>query len=131
MRRLSEAEDATACWTAESDLVDVAAVRDAAGFASTSGFQPVRRMGIGWYQAVADNVQQCWPRYSPAEHQGHAEDGQRHLHVKRLTIAHVEDGLAVCGQLLARRTTARAAANRFKNAWEPVYCCRQAEIVHR
>jgi hypothetical protein len=47
---------------------------------------------VGWYQAVADNIAAVLAADGSyfLNIKEHAEDGQRHLYVKKLTIAHVE-----------------------------------------
>src|SRR5688572_21896147 len=66
----------------------------------------------------------------------HAEDGQRHLYVKDLTLAHVRQwGWRFVDEFCWRKTDNGVPGgwnNRFKNAWEPVFhFCRQQEIKFR
>jgi DNA modification methylase len=105
----------------------------------SSGFQPVPPDEyIGWYQAVADNIAAVLTADGSyfLNIKEHAEDGQRHLYVKKLTIAHVERwGWRFVDEFCWRKTDNGVPGgwpNRFKNAWEPVlHFCRQAEIKFR
>jgi DNA modification methylase len=105
----------------------------------SSGFQPVPPDEyIGWYQAVADNVAAVLAADGSylLNIKEHAADGQRHLYVKKLTIAHVERwGWRFVDEFCWRKTDNGVPGgwpNRFKNAWEPVFhFCRQAEIRFR
>lgn len=53
----------------------------------------------------------------------HCEDGQRHLYVKDLTLAHVRqwDWLFVDEFVWTHGGTPKAVINRFKNGWEPIF----------
>ena len=105
----------------------------------SSGFQPVPPDEyIGWYQAVADNIAALLAVDGSylLNIKEHAEDGQRHLYVKRLTLAHVERwGWRFVDEFCWRKTDNGVPGgwpNRFKNAWEPVFhFCHQAEIKFR
>ena len=66
----------------------------------------------------------------------HAADGERHLYVKDLIIAHKRQwGWRFVDEFCWRKTDNGVPGgwgNRFKNAWEPVFhFCRQAEIKFR
>jgi hypothetical protein len=66
----------------------------------------------------------------------HAEEGQRHLYVKDLTIAHVRQwGWRFVDELCWRKTDNGVPGgwqNRFKNAWEPIFhFSRQPQIKFR
>lgn len=66
----------------------------------------------------------------------HAEDGQRSLYVKDLTLAHVRQwGWRFVDEFCWRKTDNGVPGgwgNRFKNAWEPVFhFCRQQQIKFR
>ena len=82
---------------------------------------------VDWFKPVAANV---------AEHQAadasyflnikeHCEDGQRHLYVKDLTLAHVRAwGWRLVDEFCWRKAHDGVPGgwpNRFKNAWEPVF----------
>ncbi|HPT25158.1 MAG TPA: DNA methyltransferase [Bryobacteraceae bacterium] len=105
----------------------------------SSGFQPVPPDDyIGWYQTVADNVAGVLAADGSylLNIKEHASDGQRHLYVKKLTIAHVERwGWRFVDEFCWRKTDNGVPggwSNRFKNAWEPVFhFCRQPEIKFR
>ncbi len=66
----------------------------------------------------------------------HCEDGQRHLYVKDLTLAHVRDwGWRLVDEFCWRKAHDGVPGgwnNRFKNAWEPVFhFSRRAAIKFR
>jgi DNA modification methylase len=66
----------------------------------------------------------------------HADEGQRDLYVKKLTIAHVEQwGWRFVDEFCWRKTDDGVPGgwgNRFKNAWEPVFhFCRREKIKFR
>lgn len=105
----------------------------------SSGFAPIRPDEyVAWFQNVQANV---------AEHiaatgswfvniKEHAEDGQRSLYVKDLTIAHVRQwGWHFVDEFCWRNTRNGVPGGwhgRFKNAWEPVFhFTRGGRIVHR
>lgn len=105
----------------------------------SSGFRPVPPDEyVAWYRAVAAGIE------SVLEPDGsyllnikeHAEDGQRSLYVKDLTLAHVRQwGWRFVDEFCWRKTDNGVPGgwgNRFKNAWEPVFhFCRQAQIKFR
>jgi site-specific DNA-methyltransferase (cytosine-N4-specific) len=92
-----------------------------------SGFRPVApEEYVEWYHDVAASIA------SVLAHDGsyllnikeHAEDGQRHLYVKDLFIAHVRQwGWRFIDEFCWRKTDNGVPGgwnNRFKNAWEPI-----------
>jgi DNA modification methylase len=92
-----------------------------------SGFRPVAPEDyVEWYRDVAASIA------SVLAHDGsyllnikeHAEDGQRHLYVKDLFIAHVRQwGWRFIDEFCWRKTDNGVPGgwnNRFKNAWEPI-----------
>jgi DNA modification methylase len=105
----------------------------------SSGFKPVPPDEyVAWYRAVAAGIE------SVLAHDGsyflnikeHAEDGQRSLYVKDLTLAHVRQwGWRFVDEFCWRKTDNGVPGgwnNRFKNAWEPVFhFCRQQQIKFR
>jgi len=105
----------------------------------SSGFQPVPpEEYVAWYRAVATGIE------SVLAHDGsyflnikeHAEDGQRSLYVKDLTLAHVRQwGWRLVDEFCWRKTDNGVPGgwnNRFKNAWEPVFhFCLQQQIKFR
>jgi len=93
-----------------------------------SGFRPIRPDDyVGWFQAVQENVKS---HLAPdgswfVNIKEHCEDGQRHLYVKDLTIAHVRKwGWRFVDEFCWRNTANGVPGtwpDRFKNAWEPVF----------
>jgi DNA modification methylase len=92
-----------------------------------SGFRPVApEEYVAWYGDVTASIA------SVLAHDGsyllnikeHAEDGQRHLYVKDLFIAHVRQwGWRFIDEFCWRKTDNGVPGgwnNRFKNAWEPI-----------
>ena len=104
-----------------------------------SGFRPVAPEDyIGWYGDVAANIESVLAPDGSyfLNIKEHAEDGQRLLYVKELTIAHVlQWGWRFVDELCWRKTDNGVPGgwgNRFKNAWEPIFhFCRQPEIKFR
>jgi len=93
-----------------------------------SGFRPVRPEDyLQWYQAVAANLASVLAADGSyfLNIKEHCEDGQRHLYVKDLTIAHVRQwGWRFVDEFCWRKTDNGVPGgwnNRFKNAWEPVF----------
>jgi site-specific DNA-methyltransferase (adenine-specific)/site-specific DNA-methyltransferase (cytosine-N4-specific) len=93
-----------------------------------SGFKPIKPDAyVGWFEAVQANVREhlaidgSWF----VNIKEHCEDGQRHLYVKDLTIAHVRAwGWRFVDELCwARSAVPMQITNaiRFKNEWEPVF----------
>ena len=104
-----------------------------------SGFRPVApEEYVAWYRAVADNIASVLaPNGSYFLNiKEHAQDGERHLYVKDLTLAHVRQwGWRFVDEFCWRKTDNGVPGgwqNRFKNAWEPVFhFCRQPQIKFR
>jgi len=93
-----------------------------------SGFRPVApEEYINWYRAVADNIASVLAEDGSyfLNIKEHAEDGERHLYVKDLTIAHVRQwGWQFVDEFCWRKTDNGVPGgwgNRFKNAWEPIF----------
>jgi DNA modification methylase len=105
----------------------------------SSGFRPVPPDEyVAWYRAVAAGVESVLaPDGSYLLNiKEHAEDGQRSLYVKDLTLAHVRQwGWRFVDEFCWRKTDNGVPGgwgNRFKNAWEPVFhFCRKAQIKFR
>jgi DNA modification methylase len=105
----------------------------------SSGFRPVPpEEYIGWYRDVAANIAAILTDDGSylLNIKEHAEDGQRNLYVKKLTIAHVEQwGWRFVDEFCWRKTDDGVPGgwgNRFKNAWEPVlHFCRHEKIKFR
>src|ERR1700674_5279956 len=95
---------------------------------ASSGFTPVPPEAYcDWFRVVAANIAAV---LSPdgsyfLNIKEHCEDGQRHLYVKDLTIAHVREWRWRFVDELCWRNTRNGVPggwnNRFKNAWEPVF----------
>jgi DNA modification methylase len=104
-----------------------------------SGFKPVAPDEyVEWYRAVAENVQTILAADGSyfVNIKEHAADGERHLYVKDLVIAHKRKwGWRFVDEFCWRKTDNGVPGgwgNRFKNAWEPVFhFCRQPEIKFR
>lgn len=104
-----------------------------------SGFKPVAPEDyVEWYRAVAATIAAVLaPDGSYLLNiKEHAADGERHLYVKDLVIAHKRQwGWRFVDEFCWRKTDNGVPGgwgNRFKNAWEPVFhFCRQAEIKFR
>jgi site-specific DNA-methyltransferase (adenine-specific) len=103
----------------------------------SSGFKPIPPGEyVDWFEDVQANV-----RAHLAEDgswfvniKEHCDDGQRHLYVKDLTIAHVRRwGWRFVDELCWTRNSVPGGwNNRFKNAWEPVFhFCAEAGIKFR
>ncbi len=92
----------------------------------SSEFEPIPPdKYVDWFEAVAENV---------AAHLGpdgswfvnlkeHCEDGQRHLYVKDLTLAHVRRwGWWFVDEFIwTHGGTPKTPKQRFKNGWEPIF----------
>jgi DNA modification methylase len=91
----------------------------------SSGFKPIPPdQYVEWYRAVASSVESVLAPDGSyfLNIKEHAEDGERHLYVKDLTLAHKR----AWGWRFVDEP------NRFKNAWEPVFqFCRQKAIKFR
>jgi DNA modification methylase len=92
----------------------------------SSGFKPIKpEEYVEWFEAVAANVA---AHLAPdgswlVNIKEHAEDGQRSLYVKDLTLAHVREWgwLFVDEFCWDRGGVPGKWPNRFKNGWEPVF----------
>ena len=94
----------------------------------SSGFVPIRPdQYVDWWEPVQANVRQ---HLSPdgsffVNIKEHCDDGQRHLYVKDLTLAHVRRwGWMFVDEFCWRDTKNGVPGgwnNRFKDAWEPVF----------
>ena len=104
-----------------------------------SGFEPIPPEDYtGWFREVAANIQAILaPDGSYLLNiKEHAVDGERHLYVKDLVIAHKRQwGWRFVDEFCWRKTDNGVPGgwgNRFKNAFEPVFhFCRQQEIKFR
>ena len=104
-----------------------------------SGFKPVPPDEYAdWYRTVAENI--CAVLADDGSYflniKPHAEDGERHLYVADLVIAHRRQwGWRFVDEFCWRKTDNGVPGgwnNRFKNAWEPVFhFCRQPQIKFR
>lgn len=105
----------------------------------SSGFRPVApEEYVGWFRDVAANIASVLADGGSylLNIKEHAEDGQRNLYVKKLTIAHVEQwGWRFVDEFCWRKTDDGVPGgwgNRFKNAWEPIHhFCRDEKIKFR
>ena len=93
-----------------------------------SGIQPIRpEEYVAWFGDVATNIAAVLAPDGSyfLNIKEHCEDGQRHLYVKDLTIAHVRQWRWRFVDELCWRNTRNGVPggwnNRFKNAWEPVF----------
>ena len=104
-----------------------------------SGFEPIPPQEYAeWYRDVAANIQAILaPDGSYMLNiKEHAADGERHLYVKDLVIAHKRQwGWRFVDEFCWRKTDNGVPGgwgNRFKNAFEPIFhFCRQQEIKFR
>ena len=104
-----------------------------------SGFKPVAPEDyVEWFRDVAATIAAVLaPDGSYLLNiKEHAADGERHLYVKDLVIAHKRKwGWRFVDEFCWRKTDNGVPGgwgNRFKNAWEPVFhFCRQPEIKFR
>lgn len=92
----------------------------------SSGFKPIHPDAfVDWFDAVQANVRAHLAADGSwfVNIKEHCEDGQRHLYVKDLTIAHVRRwGWLLIDELCWLRGGVPGKwPNRFKNAWEPVF----------
>jgi len=104
-----------------------------------SGFRPVAPEDyVEWYRDVAANIVTVLAGDGSyfLNIKEHAEDGQRHLYVKDLFIAHVRAwGWRFVDEFCWRKTDNGVPGgwnNRFKNAWEPIghFSCSDAIKFH-
>jgi len=93
-----------------------------------SGFRPVAPEGyVEWYRVVAENIAAALALDGSyfLNIKEHAEEGQRSLYVKDLTLAHVRQwGWRFVDEFCWRKTDNGVPGgwgNRFKNAWEPIF----------
>jgi DNA modification methylase len=93
----------------------------------SSGFRPVAPDDyVEWYRDVAASIASVLAGDGSyfLNIKEHAEDGQRHLYVKDLFIAHVRQwGWRFVDEFCWRKTDNGVPGgwnNRFKNAWEPI-----------
>jgi site-specific DNA-methyltransferase (adenine-specific) len=93
-----------------------------------SGFKPIKPDSyVEWFEAVQANVRAHLAQDGSwfVNIKEHCEDGQRHLYVKDLTIAHVRKwGWRFVDEFCWRDTKNGVPGgwqNRFKDAWEPVF----------
>jgi len=101
-----------------------------------SGFRPVAPEDyVKWYLDVAGNIENVLAPDGSyfLNIKEHAEDGQRLLYVKELTIAHVlQWGWRFVDEFCWRKSDNGVPGgwgNRFKNAWEPIFhFSRQSQI---
>ena len=104
---------------------------------TTSGFEPIAPDAYGdWFEAVQANVRAHLSADGSwfVNIKAHCEDGQRHLYVHDLLLAHVRRwGWRFVDELCwvdTRNGFPGSFPNRFKDAWEPVYhFCLSAKIV--
>lgn len=94
----------------------------------TSGFRPIPPDEyVDWFEDVQANVRAHLADDGSwfVNIKEHCEDGQRHLYVKELTIAHVRRwGWRFVDELCwvdASNGFPGSFSNRFKDAWEPVF----------
>ena len=90
-----------------------------------SGFKPIKPDAyVEWFGAVQANVRTHLASDGSwfVNIKEHCEDGQRHLYVKDLTIAHVRQwGWRFVDELVWKRYGLPGGwKNRFKNCWEPI-----------
>ena len=91
-----------------------------------SGFKPIPPDDYGdWFEAVQANVKTHLADDGSwfVNIKEHCEDGQRHLYVKDLTIAHVRRwGWRFVDELCWRHTGFPGEVfDRFRNGWEPIF----------
>jgi site-specific DNA-methyltransferase (adenine-specific) len=132
VRRLMDGEKANVVITSPP----YAAQRE---YDKSSGFEPIPPdKYIEWYRAVSDSIKDVLAPDGSyfLNIKEHAEDVQRHLYVKKLVIAHVEQwGWRFVDEFCWRKTNEGVPGgwkNRFKNAFEPVFhFVRQERIKFR
>ena len=101
-----------------------------------SGFRPVAPDDyVEWYRDVAASIATVLASGGSyvLNIKEHAEDGQRHLYVKDLFIAHVRQwGWRFVDEFCWRKTDNGVPGgwnNRFKNAWEPIAHFSRGEAI--
>ncbi len=102
----------------------------------SSGFRPVAPDDyVEWYRDVAAAIASVLAADGSyvLNIKEHAEDGQRHLYVKDLFIAHVRQwGWRFVDEFCWRKTDNGVPGgwnNRFKNAWEPIAHFSRSEAI--
>jgi DNA modification methylase len=106
---------------------------------SSSGFKPIPpEEYVAWYADVAAGIESLLAPDGSyfLNIKPHADDGERHLYVADLVIAHRRQwGWRFVDEFCWRKTDNGVPGgwgNRFKNAWEPVFhFCRQQQIKFR
>jgi site-specific DNA-methyltransferase (adenine-specific) len=132
VRRLMDGEKANVVITSPP----YAAQRE---YDKSSGFEPIPPdKYIEWYRTVSESIKDVLAPDGSyfLNLKEHADGGQRNLYVKKLVITHVEQwGWRFVDEFCWRNTRDGVPggwANRFKNAWEPVFhFVRQAQIKFR
>ena len=101
-----------------------------------SGFRPVAPDDyVDWFRDVATNIASVLASDGSyfLNIKEHAEDGQRHLYVKDLFIAHARQwGWRFVDEFCWRKTDNGVPGgwnNRFKNAWEPIAHFSRSESI--
>lgn len=102
----------------------------------SSGFRPIPPDEYSaWFRAVADGIESVLASDGSyfLNIKEHAQDGERHLYVKDLVIAHKREWRwRFVDEFCWRKTDNGVPGgwnNRFKNAWEPVFhFCRNQKI---
>jgi DNA modification methylase len=102
----------------------------------SSGFRPVAPEDyLEWYRDVAASIASVLAQDGSyfLNIKEHAEEGQRHLYVKKLFIAHVDEwGWRFIDEFCWRKTDNGVPggwSNRFKNAWEPIAHFSRSEAI--
>lgn len=93
---------------------------------ASSGFRPIHQDAyVEWFRDVATNVMAVLADDGSyfLNIKEHCDDGQRHLYVKDLTIAHVREwGWKFIDELCWQRSALPGVFGpRFKNQWEPIF----------
>lgn len=103
----------------------------------SSGFRPIPPDEyVEWYSDIAANIMAVLADDGSyfCNIKEHCDDGQRHLYVKELTIAHVRQwGWQFVDEFCWKRNSVPGGwDNRFKNAWEPIFhFAKQTKIKFR
>jgi ParB-like chromosome segregation protein Spo0J len=92
----------------------------------SSGFRPIPPDEyVDWFSAIQSNVRENCEEAASwfVNIKEHAEDGQRHLYVKDLAIAHVRKWawLLVDELCWYKRSLPGQWPDRFRNDWEPIF----------
>jgi DNA modification methylase len=93
---------------------------------TSSGFTPIPpEEYVEWYRDVAANIMAHLAEDGSyfLNIKEHCEDGERHLYVKDLTIAHKREwGWNFVDEFVwSHGGTPKAVVQRFKNGWEPIF----------